>query len=621
MANEADELRALREQVAALTARVYRLEQALTRRAAEQPAAGDSERENLAAAASVPQPETAAPIPAIAPPPPPVARQAPARRRASATGDLEGTIGKLWLNRVGIAAILIGVAYFLKYAFDIGLIGAAARIIIGLIAGTAIVVWSELFRARGYATFSWSLKAVGIGTLYLSLWAAFQVYRLVPVGLAFGAMVVITGITAVLALMQDAEVLAAFALVGGFATPLLLSTGQNAEPTLFSYIALLDAAALVMVIYKPWRRLLIGSFLGTATVYGAWFFEYYTATQRDTTVFFTLLLFAIFAAVPLVTPLTPSRWHKGASATLTFLPLANAAGTFVALLAIYDFDYATLAWYAVALGAVYVALSMFFRRRSGSDPTVVELLNLVYMAVAVGFLTIAIPLKLESHWITIGWLVESAALLAISIRTRTAFLLYFSSLTLLLAVVRLLLFDNFRVDTLVFNVRFGIYLLALAILAAIVLAADRHGTENQRQFARVAAVFFNLLALRALTLEAGGYFDRQLGQGPVTFSQTYRQGRDLMLARDLSYSMIWLVYGAALMLFGFWKRSSFVRWQALLLLFVTIAKVFVYDTWNLEQGYRILSFIALGVVLMAMSYVYHRDWLRLSRAAQLAEPD
>jgi uncharacterized membrane protein len=59
-----------------------------------------------------------------------------------------------------------------------------------------------------------------------------------------------------------------------------------------------------------------------------------------------------------------------------------------------------------------------------------------------------------------------------------------------------------------------------------------------------------------------------------------------------------------------------VRWQALVLMAVTIGKVFIYDTWNLEQGYRVLSFIALGVVLMGLSYIYHRDWLRLSRRSR-----
>src|SRR5207244_5871474 len=93
---------------------------------------------------------------------------------------------------------------------------------------------SETFRSRGYRLFSYSLKAVGIGILYLSLYAAFQVYRLLPAEMAFVMMLAVTSATAVMAWTQDAEILAAFALVGGFSTPLLLSTGQNLDVPLFS---------------------------------------------------------------------------------------------------------------------------------------------------------------------------------------------------------------------------------------------------------------------------------------------------------------------------------------------------------------------------------------------------
>src|SRR5262249_2893222 len=93
----------------------------------------------------------------------------------------------------------------------------------------------------------------------------------------------------------------------------------------------------------------------------------------------------------------------------------------------------------------------------------------------------------------------------------------------------------------------------------------------------------------------------------------YEQVHEIHLAQNFGYSAIWLVYGAGLMMFGFWKRSSFVRWQALVLIAFTIFKVFLFDVSELQQGYRIPSFIALGAVLMAISYIYHRDWLKLSR--------
>jgi uncharacterized membrane protein len=84
------------------------------------------------------------------------------------------------------------------------------------------------------------------------------------------------------------------------------------------------------------------------------------------------------------------------------------------------------------------------------------------------------------------------------------------------------------------------------------------------------------------------------------------------IARDFTYSALWMAYGGMLMIVGFWRRSAFVRWQALALIAFTIGKVFLYDVSELDRGYRIVSFIVLGVLLLAISFVYQRDWLRLS---------
>lgn len=110
----------------------------------------------------------------------------------------------------------------------------------------------------------------------MSLWGAFQVYHFIPAAAAFVAMVIVTASTIALAVSQDAELLASFALVGGFSTPVLLSTGQNHEVALFSYILLLDIAILAMAIFKPWRRLLWGSFAGTIPLYVGWYSNYFS---------------------------------------------------------------------------------------------------------------------------------------------------------------------------------------------------------------------------------------------------------------------------------------------------------------------------------------------------------
>ena len=82
--------------------------------------------------------------------------------------------------------------------------------------------------------------------------------------------------------------------------------------------------------------------------------------------------------------------------------------------------------------------------------------------------------------------------------------------------------------------------------------------------------------------------------------------RGLNIARDFTYSAIWMIYGSGLMLVGFWKKSAFLRWQAIALLVATAAKVFFYDISALERGYRIAAFIVLGTILLAISFFYQR---------------
>lgn len=605
-----DEIDALKAQVAELSARLHRLEQkvAPTPARVEQIVPGASQPNVPPSAGSATRPQE---VGKLAP-----SQKSLARRYSTTVAgsgeeviNLEKKIGQDWLNRIGIVAILIGVSYFLKYAFENNWIGPAGRVTIGLFAGIAFVVWSEKLRSLGHNAFSYSLKAVGIGTLYLSLWGAFQIYRLVPASAAFVAMILVTGATIALALGEDAELLASFALVGGFATPVLLATGENHEAFLFSYVCLLDLGILTMAIAKPWRRLLWGSFAGTVILYVGWYVAYYSVSARPITVLFAVLMATIFAVVPVATRHDHSTRFAGPSITLTLLPLLNAAGLFLALYQMYERQTATLTWYSLILAGAYLGISSLFRRRLSNQDT--RLISVLHVAISVAFITIAIPLKLNAQWITIGWLIESAVLLWISARMGNNFLRYLAISSLGLGIFRLLAFDRFQTEMLFFNARFGTYLVAIAVLAGIVRYGERHVSENERPMIHLAFVLLNFLALLALTWEASDYFDRQLiasqqaGLGGVNYAQ-------LRLARDFSYSAIWLVYGCGLMATGFWKRSAFVRWQALVLMALTIVKVFLYDVSALDRGYRILSFVILGAVLMGVSFIYQRDWLKLA---------
>ena len=604
----------LLEQVRQLTARVHQLETLFDLQGKEPeialvPPVTPAVLESPPPPRMYPPTERTGHVPPPPPPPP------PAFANLSTSGDdgreLEARIGAHWLNRIGIAAVLIGVSYFLKLAFDSNWIGPAGRIAIGLLAGIAVVLWSERFRNRGYRIFSYSLKAVGIGVLYLSLWAAFQVYQLVSPGVAFACMVIVTAATCALAWSQDAEILAVFAITGGFSTPLLVSTGQNREIALFSYVVLLDLGILALIAFKPWRRLLLLGFIGTLLLYVGWASEFYGRSQLAPTLFFVTVFFLIFA----IAPLLMLRQERGVGVMPLILAFVNAVTYFLQAYAmIMDISHAGMAWFSLALAAVYLGLNSL---RPSSDDAGERNLRLMHLALAVGLVTVAIPIRLDGHWITIGWFVEAAALLWVGQRIKSELLNIFALTALVLGVVRLLAYDNVDTSQLIFNLRMATFVIAIAVLGFVAYAASKREDENARMIGKFALIAVNALALRGLSLEITDYYSRQMTAaqpaGGNWRPENWERQHTLQIAQHFTYTALFMAYGAMLMAVGFWRKSAFVRWQALVLIAATIAKVFVSDIWELDRVYRILSFVALGVLLLTISFVYQRDWLKLSK--------
>ena len=603
---EVEELRQLAHE---LSARIDRVEQTLRSQSSS------VQQESAAWASITPAPPPAPPKSGPKPLP-----YIPPRPLAPATipeADLESRIGSHWLNRIGIAAVLVGVSYFLKYAFENNWIGPRGRVLIGLAAGLALIIWSERFRHGGYRVFSYSLKALGIGILYLSLWAAFQVYSLIPGAAALVAMLVVTSGAAALALRQDTQILALFALLGGFATPLLLSTGRDRELELFLYLALLDLATLVLVTVKPWRRLLVLAFLGTLFEYIKWYETFYDRGHFPLTLGFATLFFAIFAVAPLIAGLPAEPEAKPFWAIPHVLAFLNAAVYFIqASVMIEDLLDKGSAWMAVGLAGVYAFLSRQIRSAQ-RETRAGESLRLLHVAIAVGFITIAIPIRLESHWIAVGWLAESAALLWLANRINSDFLSVFALGALSLGVARLLFIDNFYSARLLLNARMAVHALAIAVLALVAWQGYYRDDDDAGKVASACVIALNLLAVIALSREVSDYYRHAIaalqpvpGHGiPGESSHV----RNLEIGRDFTYSALWMGYGALLMFAGFWKRSALVRWQALVLIAITIFKVFLYDVWQLDRGYRIVSFVILGILLLIISFAYQRDWLELSQ--------
>lgn len=620
-------------QINELRKRIYWLEQALLRHGI----ALQQEPPRQAVAPAAPSPIPAAPeLPTLVPPraPQPVTTvTAPARPLIAQaitppadTRSLENRIGSQWFNRIGILAVLISMAWFLKLAIDNHWIGPAGRVLIGLIAGAALIAWSERFRSKGYPAFSYSLKALGSGILYLSLWAAFSLFHLIPSSVAFVAMIAVTAFNGFMAWVQDAELLGLYAIAGALSTPLLISEGGNHEITLFSYLFMLDLAVLVLVILKPWSRLLFASFLGTIFFFTGWWMSFYSDAQAGRSAAFVTLFFLLFAFAPRLIKLR-SRAAIGSDAQLAsawdnlvgmVVPLVNAALAFLAFYAIVDES--TACWIAVAFAAFYLAINSLPERGilRRNPPALFSL----HLASAVVFLTLALPLKAHGRWLTTGWLVEGAALLWVASRVQLLLLRVLAVLCLLLGLVALLAVNSPASLTPILNQRFGVYCVAIAAFAFAAWLAAREGSKDHTGdplpwlvIAPSAILLVNILILVALGWEIHNYWWYLRWHGN---SSLYH---DSEMYAHFSYSGLFMLFGAILLSVGFWKRSAFVRWQALVLLAATIGKVFLVDMSELSQGYRILSFLGLGVLLLGVSYAYQRDWLNLRKPSHDGPPN
>jgi uncharacterized membrane protein len=575
----------VRQQLAELSSRIASLEAEVQNLRAAQPSAHVAE----------------APVPT----PPLKIRETKPGEAAS----LESRIGAQLLNRIGILAVLIGMAWFLKLAFDRNWIGPPVRVWVGLAAAAALTVWSERFRRQGFPAFSFSLKALGTSIAYLSLWAASSVFHLGPSWLIFLAMTAVTIANAVLARRQNSELLGLYALAGGLVTPGLLSIGHSNEIFLFSYLALLNAGALFLMAAHQWKRVAWAALLGTAAYYIGWSVIEDDPSHLPLMVFFLALFFSLFAVAPFLI-------LRGAGALppnsfFIAFPIVNAAASWVALMVLFGAkgQHAGRPWVTIALAGGCFLMAAAKRR-----PAVLSSTN---VGLAIFFVTVAVPLEFDGIAVSLCWLGESLALVAIARAGANTALRFFATSVLTVAGVSLLvdwIAGTPQPLAVVTNMHFATNLVGAAVFAIVTRLSVGGGPGRAfgswTYLAAFSTVAFSLTVLVAVGLEIHHYWF--CGAGFFRdFCGGYGQLERRTIAAGWGYSAWCMIYGAVLMAAGFFRRSAFLRWQALIVLAFSIAKVFLNGVSQQSQGYRVLSFLALGVLLLAISFAYQRNWLRL----------
>ena len=330
--------------------------------------------------------------------------------------EWEALIGGKILNRIGALALIIGIGYFLKYAFDNNWINEATRVLIGAVVGFLCLAGAYRSHQKGFKVFAQGIVGAGISILYLSVFASFNFYSLVPQWVAFLLMSIVTVIALAQGLHYDSVAVALLGWAGGFLTPIMLSTGVANEVGLFTYLAIL-AAGLLAITYKKqqWWVLEPLTFAGTWILYLSWYSEFYGPADLGITIVFIAIFWLLFYAL---TVLQPSP-NGSALASRRILGAANAIALFLSLYVIVDKEYHEwMGLLTVGLGVIYLVTLLV--RSSRESVSVSEQIH--YVLSSIGFLIVASAIQWKDFEEIIAWSIEAVFLVWIASRQKLRYI-------------------------------------------------------------------------------------------------------------------------------------------------------------------------------------------------------
>ncbi len=321
--------------------------------------------------------------------------------------DLEKFIGENLVSKIGIAILVLAIGYFVKFAIDNNWIGEVGRVAIGIACGGILAGIAHYMR-NSYKAFSSVLVGGGLAVFYFTIALAYHQFHLFEQSTAFVIMVVITGFAVVLSMLYDRQEVAIIALVGGFASPFMVSDGSGNYKTLFTYLILLNTGLLVLAYYKAWRLLNLLAFVFTVILFGGWLFSLPLAesllTYRNAFAFSTVF-YLLFFAINIANNI---RENKAFLASDFSILLANTALYFtVGLYCLYHMqaqDYKGL--FSASMGVFNLGASYLLFRKRSIDTNILYLL----IGLTLTFISLAGPLQLQGNHITLFWASEAALL-------------------------------------------------------------------------------------------------------------------------------------------------------------------------------------------------------------------
>jgi uncharacterized membrane protein len=500
------------------------------------------------------------------PPAPPTAEKPPPAPRPQI--DLEDLLGGRVLAWVGGIAVLVGVVLFVGYAIREGWIDEATRLVLAFLASTALLLTGlYLYERKGQTEAATATVAASVAALYASLTAATTLYDLVEPTLGLGVALLIGAVATGIAVRWDSPLVAAIGIVGALLAPVLVDSDTSYAALGFMAVALLSAAGVLL--WRRWDWLAAAAFVVSVPQLVAWLDDTY-----EDELAIALAVLGGFWAVYVVAAM---------------LLLANAmlvGGAGWLMLDGTDHDDAATAW-VLLVALVHVSLgAASFRGRISRD------LASLLIAVGIGFSAIGLGLALSGPALVLAWAAEAAILSWIAGKTGDwrphlaagAFLALAAGHTVFFEAPPSALRDG--VDDLG---NAAVAIAAVGIAAAVAARQYRIDPPEWRTafavVAAAAAIYLPSIAIVDVTAAA----EADPGQTP-----------------QVLLSAFWAVAGFGAVVYGLVREDRRLRVGGLVLLGLAVAKVFLYDLAQLESIYRVLSFIALGLLLLAGAFAYQR---------------
>ena len=548
------------------------------------------------------QPSPAPPMPTVRPvsvatpvPPPPeptapvarparveqVAPEQPHTESDRPETSFEDLLGGRILAWLGGLAIVVGVVLFLVIAVDRGWIGVEARVALAF-AGSTILLAAGLFlyERRGQTEAAVAAVASALAALYASLTYATAVQEVI--GQAAGLLVagVVGGAGAAIAVRWKSQFVAALALLGALAAPVLVGGETTGLSLAFMIVALV--ATVGALLWQRWGWLALGASLVSAPQLAYWSWD------RDD-LLLPLAMLALYWSLFVVAAIgyelrVPVSTLRVSSASVLLLNAALATALGWTLVDDRGSSQGATAW-VLGVTVSYIVLgSVGFRQRMSTE------IAALLVAVGVGLSGVTLALALDGPALVAGWSAEAVILAWVARRTGEQRALVFSFVFLGLAALHTVV-DEAPPDSLID----GVADLPVAVAAVLCVGIAALIVSQLVELVDVRLVLLGVGSVAILYAVSLTIVD--LLQGDAAEPSQSAQ---------VALSMFWGIVALVAIVVGLVGDVRELRYGGLALLGLSVAKVFAYDLSELDSLYRVLSFIAVGIVLLVGAYAYQR---------------